>query len=53
MLAWCGLWQAFDAISITLTETLRAAGDTLGPMGARIVLAWLIFTPLAYASVFF
>ncbi|MBK6919774.1 MAG: MATE family efflux transporter [Deltaproteobacteria bacterium] len=40
-------WQLFDAISITLSETLRAAGDTAWCMWARVVLAWVLFVPLA------
>jgi MATE family multidrug resistance protein len=52
MLALSGLWQVFDAVSLTLSETLRAAGDTAWCMGARLVLAWLVFTPLAWIAVF-
>ncbi len=40
-------WQLFDAISITLSEALRAAGDTAWCMWARVILAWLLFVPLA------
>ena len=52
MLALCGIWQLFDAVAMTMTETLRAAGDTAWPMAARITLAWLLFAPLSWASVF-
>ncbi len=51
MLALSGLWQLFDALGITLSETLRAAGDTTWCMGARIVLAWVVFTPLSWSAV--
>jgi len=39
-------WQLFDAAASTLSETLRAAGDTLFCMIARVVLAWVLFVPL-------
>ena len=39
MLALSALWQLFDATSMTLSEALRAAGDTTYCMNARIVLA--------------
>jgi multidrug resistance protein, MATE family len=45
------LWQVFDGIGMTIAEALRAAGDTTWPMLARIVLAWFLFTPLAYVAV--
>lgn len=51
MLALCGVWQLFDAICMTFSEALRAAGDTTWPMIARIVLAWFVFTPLAWYAV--
>jgi MATE family multidrug resistance protein len=40
-------WQLFDAIGMTLSETLRAAGDTFWTAAARLVLAWVVFTPAA------
>ena len=40
-------WQLFDALAITLSEALRAAGDTAWCMWARVVLAWVLFVPLA------
>lgn len=52
MLAMSAIWQLFDAISMTLSEALRAAGDTAWCMGARIVLAWVVFTPLSWTAVF-
>lgn len=48
MLALSGVWQLFDAITMTVTESLRAAGDTAWPMVARILLAWLGFAPLGW-----
>lgn len=51
MLALSGLWQVFDAIAVALSEVLRATGDTTWPMMARIVLAWLVFTPIAWISI--
>lgn len=51
MLAISALWQVFDATGMTLAETLRAAGDTAWTAGARIVLAWLVFTPAAFLVV--
>jgi MATE family multidrug resistance protein len=51
LLAISALWQVFDAIGMTLSEALRAAGDTAWPAVARIVLAWLVFTPAAYVVV--
>lgn len=52
MLGYAAFWQLFDAATLTLSETLRAAGDTAWPMAARLILAWLVFTPLAWAGVF-
>jgi MATE family multidrug resistance protein len=40
-------WQLFDAFAITISEALRAAGDTAWCMWARVVLAWVLFVPLA------
>jgi multidrug resistance protein, MATE family len=51
MLMWSAVWQLFDALSLTLGEALRAAGDTTWCMVARIVLAWLVFTPAAWTAV--
>jgi MATE family multidrug resistance protein len=48
MLSISALWQVFDATSMTLAETLRAAGDTAWTAIARISLAWLVFAPGAY-----
>ncbi|MEZ4360774.1 MAG: MATE family efflux transporter [Kofleriaceae bacterium] len=40
-------WQLFDAVGLTLSETLRAAGDTTWTAVARLVLAWLVFIPVS------
>lgn len=47
MLAISAAWQLFDAIGMTLSETLRSAGDTLWTATARFVLAWAVFLPAA------
>jgi len=44
-------WQIFDALAMTLSEALRAAGDTTWCLGARVALAWLVWLPLAYLVV--
>lgn len=51
MLVVSAAWQVFDATANTLAEALRAAGDTLFPTLARLVLAWGVFAPGAYLSV--
>jgi MATE family multidrug resistance protein len=51
MLLLSSIWQIFDATSLTLSEALRAAGDTAWCMAARIVLAWVVFTPAALVAV--
>lgn len=38
-------WQLFDALAMTLSEALRAAGDTVWTLWARIVVAWAFFVP--------
>lgn len=48
MLGLSAFWQVFDAAGLTLSEALRAAGDTLFCMIARIVLAWAVFIPCAW-----
>jgi MATE family multidrug resistance protein len=50
MLLVSALWQVFDGTGMTLSETLRAAGDTSWPAGARIVLAWFVFVPSAFVG---
>jgi MATE family multidrug resistance protein len=51
MLVISAAWQLFDAVAMTFSETLRAAGDTAWTAGARLVLAWLVFAPSAYIAV--
>ena len=51
MLLISAAWQLFDAFGITLSETLRAAGDTTWTMAARLILAWVLFVPVAYVVV--
>lgn len=51
MLMLSALWQVFDAAGITISEALRAAGDTAYAMWTRGVLAWLVFLPGAWITV--
>lgn len=51
MLALSAAWQVFDAMSMTLAETLRAAGDTAWTAAARLLLAWAVFMPSAFLVV--
>ncbi len=51
MLGYAALWQLGDAISLTLSEALRAAGDTAWNMIARSILAWCVFVPGSYLLV--
>jgi MATE family multidrug resistance protein len=51
MLVISAAWQLTDAIGITLAETLRAAGDTTWTAAARLLLAWVVFTPAAFVTV--
>jgi MATE family multidrug resistance protein len=44
-------WQLFDAVGMAVGETLRAAGDTLWVLWARIAVAWLLFVPGAAVGV--
>jgi MATE family multidrug resistance protein len=48
MLAISAAWQLFDAIGITLSETLRSAGDTFWTATMRFVLAWGLFLPASF-----
>jgi MATE family multidrug resistance protein len=52
MLALSAGWQLFDALALTISEALRAAGDTTYCMWARVVLAWVVFTPISLLLVF-
>lgn len=47
MLAMSIGWQLFDAIGISLGESLRAAGDTTFCMIVRVLLAWVLFVPVS------
>lgn len=51
LLAWSAAWQLFDAIAMSLSEALRAAGDTTFCLWARITIAWALFVPGAYVAV--
>lgn len=51
MLVISAAWQLADAVGITLSEALRAAGDTTWTAAARILLAWIVFTPSAFLIV--
>lgn len=51
MLMISAAWQLFDAIGMSVGESLRGAGDTLFPMAARIAIAWLVFAPGSYITV--
>jgi MATE family multidrug resistance protein len=51
MLALSTSWQPLDAIGLTLTESLRAAGDTVWALRARLVLGWGMFVPASYVLV--
>ena len=51
MLMLSAAWQLFDAAVGTLSETLRAAGDTAFCLWARVLIAWTIFVPGALISV--
>jgi multidrug resistance protein, MATE family len=50
MLTLAALWQLFDGVGITLSEALRAAGDTAWIMAVRISLAWGVFIPLTWIA---
>lgn len=52
MLAVSSAWQLFDATSMVLAETLRAAGDTAWALAARVVLAWVVFVPASLLVVY-
>jgi MATE family multidrug resistance protein len=47
MLGISAAWQVFDALSMTIGEALRAAGDTAWCLWARLAIAWLAFVPIA------
>jgi MATE family multidrug resistance protein len=47
LLAISAAWQLFDAAVMTLSEALRAAGDTAWVLWARVGLAWVVWLPLS------
>jgi len=47
LLAISAAWQLFDAAVITISEALRAAGDTAWVLWARVGLAWVVWLPLS------
>lgn len=51
MLMLSAAWQLFDATVNSVAESLRAAGDTLFPLVARLSVAWLVFVPGSWVSV--
>lgn len=51
LLALSAAWQLFDAIAMSHGEVLRSAGDTTWPMLTRLIVAWVLFLPLAYVGV--
>ena len=51
MLATSAIWQVFDAVGMTLNETLRSAGDTAWTAGMRVAIAWGLFAPGSYLVV--
>ncbi|MBS2020987.1 MAG: MATE family efflux transporter [Deltaproteobacteria bacterium] len=51
MLMISAAWQAFDAVCGTLTEALRAAGDTAFTLWIRLGVAWLFFVPGVWFTV--
>src|SRR5437899_12442830 len=51
MLMMSASWQLFDAVAMTPTETLRAAGDTAFSMWARVVIARAVFVSGVTSSV--
>ncbi len=51
MLMLSAAWQLFDAMANTLAEALRAAGDTAFTMWARLIIAWAVFTPVAFLGI--
>ncbi|MDP3154572.1 MAG: MATE family efflux transporter [Archangium sp.] len=53
MLMISAAWQIFDAIGMSVAESLRGAGDTFFPMIARIAIAWIVFVPGSYITVRF
>ncbi len=50
-LALSAAWQLFDAINMSVSEALRAAGDTAFSLYARLAVAWLLFVPGSYVAI--
>jgi multidrug resistance protein, MATE family len=44
-------WQFFDAVSMAVSEALRAAGDTMFTFVARSLVAWCVFVPGVWLTV--
>ena len=44
-------WALFDAAAATLSEALRAAGDTAWALWARVVIGWAVFAPGSWLTV--
>ncbi|MEN9577571.1 MAG: hypothetical protein RJA70_580 [Pseudomonadota bacterium] len=51
MLMLASVWQLFDAVIMTVSEALRAAGDTTWTMVARLLLAWGVWMPASWVAV--
>jgi MATE family multidrug resistance protein len=51
LLAISAAWQVFDAVGLTVGEALRAAGDTAWCMWARLLVAWVVFLPMAWFAI--
>jgi MATE family multidrug resistance protein len=51
MLAISAAWQIFDGLAMSVSEALRATGDTAWCLRARIVLAWFVFAPIGWYTV--
>ncbi|MEM6294303.1 MAG: MATE family efflux transporter [Myxococcota bacterium] len=50
-LALSAAWQLFDAITMSVSEALRAAGDTAFSLYARLAVAWALFVPGSYLAI--
>jgi MATE family multidrug resistance protein len=51
MLSISAAWQLADASNMTLSEALRAAGDTTWTAAMKLITSWLVFVPSAYVTV--
>ncbi|NJK32066.1 MAG: hypothetical protein HC927_06405, partial [Deltaproteobacteria bacterium] len=43
ILAWCAIFQVFDAMAITYSHALRGAGDTKWPALLMAFCCWVVF----------